>query len=162
GFITVEIDAVEVLTDRARVIEPQARADRHAVAYSRRVAGKRGTRDETAPSVRGVVRDRLRWGAVVVDVSRSRRTDCRGMMLAFLDLHADLRLVIGTEEASPVVAEGRLTGRADNLHRAECGRSAGCDVCRQIEPARNCLIPGARIVRLRVDESTDTHVPQRI
>ena len=36
------------------------------------------------------------------------------LVLALLDLPADLPLVIGAQQAGPVVAEGRLGGRAND------------------------------------------------
>ena len=84
-------------------------------------------------------------------------------MLAPFELPAHLPLVIGAQQPRPVVADGRLGGRANRCVTApNLLRSAARDARHAVDPARRRPIACARRVLLRVDEPSDPHIPHRI
>jgi hypothetical protein len=161
GFAPFEVERVEVLTDRAAVIESQPRIDRQPVPHRDRVARERGGGDEHAAGVRRRARYGLKRPGTVVDEPDAGRNDIGGVVLAPFDLAADLPLVIGTKEPWPIVVEGRLGRCANKIQRAERLRSAAQDTG-PIGLARCRPIAAARVVLPGVDEPSDADIPQRI
>ena len=144
------------------MVEPQADIEGQSVPSRDRVVRKRGGRDGLTAVGGGAGRDRLKRLPVVVDEPHAGRDDRRVAMLAPFDGSAEFPLMVGAEQSRLIVTERRLGRRAIVIPLPEGLRSSGRDIRHAIEMARRRQIAGARRALLVDDESSHTHIPNRI
>ena len=150
---------MQVLTDRAVVLEAQAGIDREPVADGDSVAHERCRGDELTANVGRRLRDFFRRLAVAIDepfTSRGHRAD---IVPACFHLAAELPFVIAAEQPGPVVAEGRLRAGTPECRGAESFRSAALESGDSVPPGGSRQIARAWPAILRVHEPADSNVP---
>src|SRR5262245_29981278 len=83
-------------------------------------------------------------------------------MQTLFHLRAHLPLVIGPKQPTLVVAECRLGCRANERCPTERSRSAAVDARHGVKPIRDREITAAGVILERIDESSDSYIPDRV
>ena len=96
-FTPLKVDRLEVRTDGAAVVEPDAGIDGQPLSYRYRVGHEEGCADELAAINRRGPGDGSIGKPVVVDVSDARRNDDRLTVLALFDFCTDFPRMTGPE-----------------------------------------------------------------
>src|SRR5262245_13727255 len=102
---------MNVLADRAAMVETQTGIDREPVTKSYAIGNEESSGFELATDDRGIARDRLKRLAGVVDVPGTRRDNLRLPVLALFDFSSHSQRVIRCKQPSLVVVQDRLCGR---------------------------------------------------
>ena len=94
---TFRVDARQILTDAATVIESEAGVDGEPAVDRDRVADKRRGGEKHAAGDRRIAIDRLKFQGIAVDVLHAARERLAQAMFAAFELGAEAQVVAGAE-----------------------------------------------------------------
>src|SRR5262245_41727853 len=161
GLITLGIDAGNIVTDGAAVVEPDSGIDRQPLSDRYCVGYKQGRGfEETAIVGRGAG-DGLKGLPVdVVEIPGPGRYDDRLPVLAMLDFHGHLPGAVSTEQSGLVLVGRRFACCTDVRQSSGRAWTAAVDVRIAVGVLRRREAPAARIVLACIHEASGSDVPR--